>query len=289
MSPSCEHQLLSVLYDHLQRLSLAQTSPSISKDAADRLAYATALVFIEDLPQGHAPGGLGTEHLGNTGPLSTQTIQRLSDELDQDLLDVADFYYAGSGLSQDELRDKAEDVAGDIEKEQATQRETVKDISLVVERILELVEQTNEIHPRLQESLALILKTYPPILRANRSIYHDLLSLTIETALLKLSLMRSTTATSLYNYTPSADAASSQPSRTVSQTLARIHARLSERKLQMDAEEAALDERLESYTRLIKLVDGPQGGFAQVVEDWARVQKETAECRRDLRRLGWTG
>jgi len=133
------------------------------------------------------------------------------------------------------------------------------------------------------------MKTYPPILRANRTIYHDLLSLTIETALLKLSLMRSTTATSLYNHTPSSDPTPSKPSRTISQTIARVHARLMERKAQMDADEAALDERLESYTRLVKLVDGPQGGFAQVVEDWVRVQRETAECRRDLRRLGWTG
>lgn len=54
-------------------------------------------------------------------------------------------------------------------------------------------------------------------------------------------------------------------------------------------EEQALDRELDEYARLLQLVDGPEGGFSQVVEDWTRVQKESAECRRDLRRLGWTG
>jgi hypothetical protein len=54
-------------------------------------------------------------------------------------------------------------------------------------------------------------------------------------------------------------------------------------------EERAMDRELAEYSRLLRLLDGPEGGFAQVVEDWTRVQRETEECRRDLRHLGWTG
>lgn len=32
---------------------------------------------------------------------------------------------------------------------------------------------------------------------------------------------------------------------------------------------------------------GRNNTFGQVVDDWARVKKETEECVRDLRRLGW--
>lgn len=33
--------------------------------------------------------------------------------------------------------------------------------------------------------------------------------------------------------------------------------------------------------------DNKNNTFGQVVDDWARVKKETEECVRDLRRLGW--
>lgn len=55
------------------------------------------------------------------------------------------------------------------------------------------------------------------------------------------------------------------------------------------AEERVLDKELEEYSRLLRLLDGPEGGFSQVVEDWTAIQRETEECRKDLRRLGWTG
>ena len=40
---------------------------------------------------------------------------------------------------------------------------------------------------------------------------------------------------------------------------------------------------------MLDLVGGRDAGFAQVVKDMARVKRETEECRKDLRRLGWTG
>jgi len=147
MSPSYEQQLLNVLYEHLQRLSLAQTSPGVSNDAADRLAYATALISVEDLPQGHASGGLGAEHLESFGkkPLGSKTEQRLSDQLDHDLIEVAEFYYTDSALSRDGLRERADNLVQDVEKEQQTQEDTIQETLQVIENILELVAETNEV------------------------------------------------------------------------------------------------------------------------------------------------
>jgi hypothetical protein len=54
-------------------------------------------------------------------------------------------------------------------------------------------------------------------------------------------------------------------------------------------EEGSLDQKLSQYENLLVVVDGTQGAFHQIVDDWTTVKKDTEECRRDLRRLGWTG
>lgn len=76
--------------------------------------------------------------------------------------------------------------------------------------------------------------------------------------------------------------------------LSAAYGKLKRQEQRMEEEERELDRQLEEYGRLLQLVDGGRarsanGGFAQVVEDWSRVTKETEECRKDLRRLGWSG
>ena len=68
-----------------------------------------------------------------------------------------------------------------------------------------------------------------------------------------------------------------------------LQERLREKQRQQEQEEAELDEQIAQYESLLKMVDGRTNNFVQVVEDMARVRRETEECRRDLRRLGWTG
>ena len=75
----------------------------------------------------------------------------------------------------------------------------------------------------------------------------------------------------------------------MTQALSTASKKAKENERRLSEEERAMDQELGEYSRLLRLVDGPEGGFAQVVEDWARVQRETEECRRDLRRLGWIG
>lgn len=50
-----------------------------------------------------------------------------------------------------------------------------------------------------------------------------------------------------------------------------------------------LDRQIQEYEALLRLVDGNSGGYQQIVKDWLKTKRETDECLKDLRRLGWTG
>ncbi len=171
------------------------------------------------------------------------------------------------------------------------------------EQIVQLVQEVNEvchfyqvtpfmsstqlfqIHAQLQEGLLRAVGTLPPIMNAERSAQFDVLALTIETCLLKLSLLRAKTHIAIYNCSSSTDSQAS-----MLQALQVYYQRLRSKDQEQNTEEALLDAQLKEYEDLMDLVGGKgQGGFSQVVDDMARVKKETDECKRDLRRLGWTG
>ena len=73
--------------------------------------------------------------------------------------------------------------------------------------------------------------------------------------------------------------------RVAEQRLAQLRAR----KQAQEAEARRLAGQVAAYEGALGLVGGRDGRFAQVVRDMARVRRETEECRKDLRRLGWTG
>jgi hypothetical protein len=109
-----------------------------------------------------------------------------------------------------------------------------------------------------------------------------LIAATIEASLIKLSLLRAQSYQKLYGFT--------SDTATMAKALTAAHAKLKEEAHDLLEEEHALDTQIEEYARLTRLVDGhSEPGFAQVVEDYIRVVKESEECKRDLRRLGWTG
>jgi uncharacterized protein (DUF1778 family) len=74
----------------------------------------------------------------------------------------------------------------------------------------------------------------------------------------------------------------------LSHALINAHRTLRNVECRLIEEEKRLDRRLEEYRQMMQALDGPKGSFAQVVEDWTDVRKETEECRKDLMRLGWT-
>lgn len=108
--------------------------------------------------------------------------------------------------------------------------------------------------------------------------------MTIEASLVKVSLVRAQALNAVYNYR-----SPKNPDLHMKRALPAAYAKLKEDERQMEEEERKLDRELSEYQTLLDMVDGGgSGGFRQVVADCARVEKETQECRRDLRRLGWT-
>ena len=128
------------------------------------------------------------------------------------------------------------------------------------------------------------MESLPSILNSQRSAQFDELAIILETYLLKLSRIRARAHMSLYQYT-----LPSQPDVTMEKALNAMQERLRHKQRQQEKEETQLDQQIQEFGELLQMVDGKNGNFSQVIEDMARVRKETEECRRDLRRLGWTG
>lgn len=129
-----------------------------------------------------------------------------------------------------------------------------------------------------------LLSDYPPTIGACRSSGDDILATAIETSLLKLSLIRAQAHIELYGISSPI-----VPKGNLSQALSSALKKSKRDEQRLAEEERALDHELGKYSRLLQMVDRSESGFSQVVEDWSRTQREMDDCRRDLRRLGWTG
>lgn len=145
-----------------------------------------------------------------------------------------------------------------------------------------------QIREKFEHELKQAISTTFPIYDAARSASIDLLLSTIETALIKLSLIRARSERALYNHKPKNEV---NNSKTVSQALTLAFKSLKKEEKDMKTEALSLDQQLHEYEMLLQLVDGGKGtgGYQQVVNDWTKIKQETDECKKDLRRLGWTG
>ncbi|KAK1221077.1 putative ubiquinone biosynthesis monooxygenase [Marasmius sp. AFHP31] len=139
-------------------------------------------------------------------------------------------------------------------------------------------------HVELQNLLSESMGKYPPALNKRRASEDALTATTIETSLIKLSLIRARCHQALYNFK-----SETHPDATMSNALKAAYDSLEEEGIDLEEEERALDVQLFEYRTLLEIVDGEHMGFGQLVDDWVRVQKETEDCGRDLRRLGWIG
>ncbi|KAI5885116.1 uncharacterized protein SCHCODRAFT_01109555 [Schizophyllum commune H4-8] len=157
-------------------------------------------------------------------------------------------------------------------------RQLEKDIeevkNFVPSKLLSLLKRS-QIHPRLHASLVEAIQTLPPVLHTKREASHDLLATTIETLLIKLSVLRARAQQAVYG----------PPERR--QALEAAYAKLKDDEAKLAEEEAVMDRQIRDYEAALKI--GGASGFKQIVDDYARVQRDTEECRRDLRRLGWAG
>ncbi|EED80927.1 predicted protein [Postia placenta Mad-698-R] len=145
------------------------------------------------------------------------------------------------------------------ERIRARKEETSRQRSVLAEhrsRVQTLVTQINEIHPRLEEQLLAALATLPPLLDAARTAHADVLALTLEAALLKLSVLRARAHIALYGH-----AAPSNPRATMARALAAAQEKLRAKQRAQEDEERALDAQLAAYEGALGFVGGREGGI----------------------------
>ncbi|KAF9005963.1 hypothetical protein BDQ17DRAFT_320896 [Cyathus striatus] len=156
------------------------------------------------------------------------------------------------------------------------------EITNLYAEVAEIMEEINQHTEILRHDLIDALLHIPKELNAKRALFHDLLAARIETALIKLTLTRARAERQLYDHK-----SESHPNKTVSKCLITACNALQNQETDMKAEESSLNKELQEYEQLLALMS-TGGGYQQVIEDWSRVKQETEECKKDLRRLGWT-
>ncbi|KAJ3862822.1 hypothetical protein EV359DRAFT_65333 [Lentinula novae-zelandiae] len=209
---------------------------------------------------------------------------RLSEEIESRLSLIPEFL----GDTWPTLGDVDIPLLDQIHKEIEDIASLESELSSTWSSSIDVISRINELHITLQTELLDAISTIPPALNKKRKADNALSAAVIEASLVKLSLMRAQSHQKFYGYV-----SKTQPDATMIKALSIAQDKLRDEADDLLEEERALDSQIEAYARLMRLVDGsPQtdrAGFAQIVEDYIRVEKETEECRRDLRRLGWTG
>ncbi|KAJ3881266.1 hypothetical protein F5051DRAFT_120695 [Lentinula edodes] len=203
---------------------------------------------------------------------------RLSEEIESRLSSILEFLGGDVDIPLlDQIHKEIEDIAS-LESE----------LSSTWSSSIDVISRINELHITLQTELLDAISTLPPALNIKRKADNALSAAVIEASLVKLSLMRAQSRQKFYGYV-----SKTQPDATMTKALSIAQDKLRDEADDLSEEERALDSQIEEYARLMRLVEGSpesdRAGFAQIVEDYIRVEKETEECRRDLRRLGWTG
>lgn len=181
------------------------------------------------------------------------------------LVDVAKYFYADEDAQEDSL-------IQDLRQAKADHDRNLQDLDTARARIPVLLKKIEQARSRLDRDAMLLLERGPETL-ARRSASHALLATQIEMNLLKLAVLRARAWKEIY---------SDQGGD--SSKIASSHARLLASHDTMRSELDEIDGALAEYEQVLSLMGSE---YKQIVTDFARVQRETEECKRDLRRLGW--
>ncbi|KAJ6493625.1 hypothetical protein C8R47DRAFT_1119100 [Mycena vitilis] len=236
-------------------------------------------------------GGLTETDVRRFAPTSTsmldiQAQNLISEQVDSILRSIADLWNgmrpAGSGAKQEH---SSEDLLHDIQTRLRQIEALEAQADNAYDRIHLQLQAIQQIHPRLQQRLTHGLNKFPQEIESKSAANNDLLAMTIESSLVKVSLVRAQVLELMYNYS-----SPKIPELQMRHALSTAYTKLKDDERELEMEEHKLNKELTEYQTLLDMVDGGgSGGFRQLVADTARVEKETEECRRDLRRLGWTG
>ncbi|KDR80554.1 hypothetical protein GALMADRAFT_222151 [Galerina marginata CBS 339.88] len=219
--------------------------------------------------------------------LNPTTLQRLLEEVQTTLRSVTEFFHGGGSEDRyciekldSELPEAIERCKDEIE----SLRQEIKKMS---RRLTELITKITQNHEGLDLELKQARTTTFPPHDVARSASVDLLAATIEASLIKLSLMKARSERTFYGHQSNQNEA--QERCDVAQAISTSYTVLKEDEKHLKIESNSLDQQLQEYENLLRLVEGGSGGYQQVVKDWTKVKQETDECLKDLRRLGWTG
>ncbi|KAJ7252724.1 hypothetical protein B0H12DRAFT_1117548 [Mycena haematopus] len=216
---------------------------------------------------------------------NVQAQNLIAEEIDSVLQSITDFWNSSIPGSNKIREPSSQDLCHDIQTRLDAIEASEAEADNAYDRIQFSLETIQQIHPRLQHRLTHALEKFPPEIESRKSASNDLLAMTIETSLVKVSLIRAQVLELVYNYS-----SATNPTLNMRRALSAAYTKLKENERELEDEELTLDRELAEYQALLDMVDGGgSGGFRQIVADTARVEKETEECRRDLRRLGWTG
>ncbi|KAJ3798367.1 hypothetical protein GGU11DRAFT_591047 [Lentinula aff. detonsa] len=209
--------------------------------------------------------------LSNDPALETQLLQ----EIESRLSSISAFLGDGTETNLSERLHEALEEIASLESE----------LSSSWSSAIDLITRINQLHTNLQTELLDAISTIPPSLHNKHKAHNALTAAIIEASLVKLSLMKAQLHQQIYGFS-----SDTQPEATMTNALSIAYDKLKDEAEDLLEAERDLDGRIDEYERLMQLVEGDsREGFGQIVEDYIRVEKETEECRRDLRRLGWTG
>ena len=233
--------------------------------------------------------------------LSSSTTRHLREEIENTLRDIAKFFYTGQGdedLDEDLFREFNR-LPGHIQarKDELNSKQLeIASLSLHVAELLNRVKSVrnmfmvrnqrrrlfSQTRGDLDAEIKHLITTTLPALDAARTASIEHLAATLEATFQMLNAVRERTRSSFYNH-------KHETGPDVSQALAIAHGALKEEEKDLKLETRKLDQQIQDYETLLKLVDGDSGGYRQIVRDWLEVKQGTDECLKDLRRLGWTG
>lgn len=216
--------------------------------------------------------------------LGTPIIQQLQEELNFTLSSMVNILSAGG--SQEPNNDEISSLPMNIKARRKEAQDMQEDLNTITAGVCDLIAETNITHDNLQKALRKALTETFQVHDKFRSATTDLVATMIETSLIKLSLIRARSQQALYDYRPTTDAKSP---RSMAKALDAAHRKLRKDEQRLKEDEFQVDQQLQEYEGVLKIVDVSSGGYRQLIDDWVRVKRETEECRRDLRRLGWTG
>ncbi|KAF9531772.1 hypothetical protein CPB83DRAFT_848702 [Crepidotus variabilis] len=216
--------------------------------------------------------------------LDSSTSQKLLTEVNNTLEIISTLFHGENHRAKDNslnksLPDSIECFTAEIISMEE-QRAAHKDI------VEALVQQINEAQGQYDGAVKTAILEVLPKYNQARAASIDLIAATIEASLQRLNLIRGQSQRAFYNHHANAIPGES---KSVSQAIARAYEALKEEEKYLAAEAQTLDHQLQEYDTLLQLVDSGTSGYKQIIEDWAKTKRETDECRKDLRRLGWTG